>query len=115
VIGRILAYRASAPEHVFMKWVTRNRQSPRFAGVGGPLTYKKGAVIEERAAIISDRICAPGIHVLRPGCLPEHAGLCGPGHDLIGLRVLVRSEDICCPGFPGNDDKLRVSRVKVLD
>jgi len=66
-------------------------------------------------ARISDEQCGEGLYVVRVGVRPEHINLAMPGHDLICLRVEVEAKDICYAGLPGNDAKLRVKRLKVLD
>jgi hypothetical protein len=84
-------------------------------GASSPIKHDKGAVIEVPEAVISDQQCGVGLHVFRHGYRPEWDGLCGAVHNYIALRVKVRSEDICFAGFPGNDAKLRVKRLEVLD
>ena len=103
-----------APTHKFTKWVTKDRQSPNFDG-GNPINYPTGKIIEEKESIVSDRQCDIGLHVLRFGYRPEWAGLCEVNHNYIPLTVEVASEDICFAGLPGNDAKLRVKRLRVLD
>ena len=109
-----LAYSHIAAEHIFTKWVTSERKSPNFDG-GILIEYNKGAVIEEPEAKVSDRQCAVGLHVLRYGYRPEWIGLCGADHELIPLRVWVKSEDIMFAGLPTMDAKIRVRRLEVID
>jgi len=106
-------YATSAPAHVFTKIITRDRMSPNFDG-GTPIEYPVGAVIECKDAVISDRQCAPGLHVFRRGLCHWWYGLGSPHDDLIAISVEVASEDICFAGTPGNDAKLRVRKLKVL-
>ena len=107
------AYKKHAPEHIFIKWVTRDRKSPGW-GNASIVEYPKGAIVETEGQA-DDQQCAPGLHVFRFGERPEWYGLCKPDHDLIPLRVKVRSEDILFAGLPTMDAKLRVRRLEVLD
>src|SRR3990167_7185482 len=71
------------------KWVTKERMSPNFDG-GVPLHYSLGSVVEAGSnAVVSDRQCAPGLHVMRYGQRPEWWGLCDANHDLIKIDVEV--------------------------
>jgi hypothetical protein len=76
--------------------------------------YTIGEIIAEPNAIKSDKQCGVGLHVFRPGIRPEFVGLCDPDHLFICLEVEVNREDICFGGLPGNCDKLRVKKLKVL-
>lgn len=93
------------------KWVRTNRLSP--LKKGRMIEYRKGAIVEEPDAKISDQQCAPGLHVYRYGHFPEWYGLSREG--LIPITVEIRTEDLCFAGLPGNDGQLRVRRLKVLD
>ena len=93
--------------------MTRDRLSPGW-GNAAVISYPVGAVIEEPAAEISDRQCAPGLHVFRPGVRPEWYGLGTPDHEYIPLDVKVMSEDICFAGIADMDAKLRVRKLEVL-
>jgi len=95
------------------KWVTQERQSPNFDG-GTAIEYPKDAVIEAEGEV-SDQQCAPGLHILPVGVRPEHAGLCSADHGLIPLLVEYQPEDILFPGLPGNSDKIRVRKLRVLE
>jgi hypothetical protein len=106
-------YIAAAPEHIFVKWVTRSRKSPGW-GQATPILYEAGSVVEAEGGA-NDQQCAPGLHVFRMGERPEWHGLCEADHDLIPLRVRVKSEDILFAGLPTMDAKLRVRRLEVLD
>jgi len=99
---------------IFSKWVTKERKSHVSDG-WKVIEYPVGAVIEEPAARISDQQCGVGLHVFRRGYRPEWAGLCAADHDLIEIHVEVAAEDICFAGLPGNDAKLRVRKLRVLD
>jgi len=107
------AYVKLAPHHLFYKWVTLERRSPGF-GAGEILTYNKGDILEVPEAEMSDRACAPGLHVLRYGHRPEWHGLCSADHSFLHLVVKVNSEDICFAGLPTFDGKLRVKRLEVM-
>ena len=102
---------------VFMawKWVKFNFMSPGW-GRSSPIKYDIGATLEIPYAVVSDRQCAPGLHVFRVGIRPEFMGLCTPEetNKLICLEVEVKREDICFGGLPGNADKLRVKKLKVI-
>ena len=76
--------------------------------------YITGTIVEAEGEA-NDQQCAPGLHVFRLGERPEWHGLCEANHDLIPLRVLVKSEDILFAGLPTMDAKLRVRKLKVLD
>ena len=106
-------YVTANPEHVFVKWVTKLRKSPGW-GHATPLLYITGTIVEAEGEA-NDQQCAPGLHVFRLGERPEWHGLCEANHDLIPLRVLVKSEDILFAGLPTMDAKLRVRKLKVLD
>jgi len=106
-------YKGAADSHVFIKWVRPSRKSPGW-GYAQPVAYPKGAVVEAEGEA-NDQQCAPGLHVFRLGERPEWHGLCQADHDLIPLRVRVKSEDILFAGLPTNDAKLRVRRLEVLD
>ena len=106
-------YICSAPYHIFTKWVTPDRESPGW-GSASKIAYPVGATIAEPTAQISDQQCAAGLHVFRYGYRPEWVGL-GEGEELIEIHVKVASEDICFAGLPGNDAKLRVRKLEVLD
>ena len=108
------AYSTAGTTHQFLKWVTSDRCSPNFDG-GQPLYYPIGVVVEVPDAVISDQQCGPGLHVMRLGYRPEWMGLCGADHSLIALHVEVASEDILFAGTPGNDAKIRVRKLRVLD
>ena len=95
------------------KWVTPQRKSPNFDG-GSSIEYPKDAVIEAEGDV-SDQQCAPGLHVLPVGVRPEHAGLCSAEHYFIPLLVEYQPEDILFPGLPGNSDKIRVRKLRVLE
>ena len=95
------------------KWVTPERKSPNFDG-GSSIEYPKDAVIEAEGEV-SDQQCAPGLHLLPVGVLPEHAGLCSAEHYFIPLLVEYQPEDILFPGLPGNSDKIRVRKLRVLE
>ena len=79
-----------------------------------PIKYDIGTVVEEPAAVKSDKQCDAGLHVFRQGIRPEFIGLCEANHKLICLEVEINQEDICFGGLPGNDMKLRVKKLKVL-
>jgi len=100
---------------VFWKWVTKDFMSP-VEGNKKPIKYEIGSTIEEPNAIISDQQCDVGLHIFRPGIRPEFVGLCDADttKTLICLEVEVNREDICFGGLPGNSDKLRVKKLKVL-
>jgi len=106
-------YASVADEHTFIKWVTPERMSPGW-GKSTPIAYPKGSIIEA-AGEKSDQQCAPGLHVFRIGERPEWHGLCEANHNLIPLRVRVKSEDILFAGLPTMDAKLRVRKLEVLD
>jgi hypothetical protein len=72
-----------------------------------------GAVIEADGEA-SDQQCDSGLHVFRVGVRPEWHGLCEPDHDLVMVEVEVDGDDILFGGMPGNMDKLRVRRLRVL-
>ena len=72
-------------------------------------------VIEVKESLISDRQCAVGLHVFRFGYDCRWAGLGSYSDGLIPLDVKVYSEDICFAGLPGNDAKLRVRKLEVLN
>ena len=99
---------------VFTKWVTEERMSPNFDG-GVPIPYPVGTVVECPEAQVSDQQCGVGLHVLRFGYRPEWAGLCPTDHSFIPLKVSVMPEDICFAGMPGNDTKIRVRKLTVMD
>ena len=84
-------------------------------GNGTPIKYNKGDIIEEKGAEISDQQCAVGLHVFRRGYDPRWVGLGELIDNLNPLDVKVLSEDICFAGLPGNDAKLRVRRLEVLE
>ena len=100
---------------IFWKWVTNDLMSPGW-GKGKLIKYEIGSIIEEPYAKISDQQCDVGLHVFRPGIRPEFAGLCGVDatKTMVCLEVEVNREDICFGGLPGNSDKLRVKKLKVL-
>ena len=106
-------YRDLAPEHIFCKWLTRNRMSLGW-GASSPIKYEVGAIVEAEGEA-SDQKCAPGLHVFRVGERPEWHGLCEANHNLIAVRVRVKSEDILFAGLPTMDAKLRVRKLEVLD
>ena len=106
-------YISAAPEHVFVKWVTQQRKSPTWSSAP-PILYEAGSTVEAEGEA-NDQQCAPGLHVFRLGERPEWHGLCEATHDLIPLRVLVKSEDILFAGLPTMEAKLRVRKLKVLD
>lgn len=111
-------YKNSADEHVFWVWVTPERTLPIEEDSDRERTnvkFEKGAIIEMPEAQVSDQLYDTGIQVLRPGYRPEWACVTGSKHNLIQLRVKVRSEDILFAGMPGEDVKLRVRRIEVLD
>jgi len=108
------AFIDAASEHIFIKWVNKKRFSPGW-GSANSIEYIKGATVTADDAKISDRQCAPGLHVFRIGVEPRDVGLGELSDELIALRVLVKSEDICFAGLPGNADKIRVKRLKVID
>ena len=106
---------------IFWKWVTKDFMSPGWGRLPGwekitPIKYAIGSTIEQPDAIISDRQCDIGLHVFRPGIRPEFVGLCSvtKAESLICLEVEVNREDICFGGLPGNSDKLRVKKLKVM-
>jgi len=110
-------YKELNKEHIFTKWVTKNRMSPNFDG-GTPIKYDVNATIECPDAKISDQQCDIGLHVFRFGYRPEWSGLCSAEHtlkELMPIRVKVLSEDICFAGLPSCDEKLRVRKLVVLD
>lgn len=112
----IEAYKTTAKSHVFWKWVKPNRMSPcEWVHGHKSLEYLKDATIMEPNTKVSDQQCGVGLHVFRIGYRPEFAGLTEPGHNWLCLRVRVNSNDICFAGLPGNDCKLRVKKLKVLD
>ena len=98
---------------IFWKWVTKDFMSPMF-GIGVPIKYEIGSTIEESFAEISDKQCDFGLHVFRVGIRPEFVGLCEADHSYVCLEVEVNREDICFGGLPGNSDKVRVKKLKVL-
>jgi NDP-sugar pyrophosphorylase family protein len=106
-------YITAASEHIFVKWVTSQRMSPGW-GSATPIKYEVGSTIEVEGEA-NDQQCAPGLHVFRFGERPEWHGLCEANHDLIPLRVRVKSEDILFAGLPTMDAKLRVRKLEVLD
>lgn len=110
----ISSYKKLGKSHIFTKWITKDRTSPSFDG-GTALEYKKGAVIAEPTAQISDKQCDAGLHVFVYGYRPEWSGLCTAYHNYIAIDVEVASEDICFAGMPGNFAKLRVKKLKVLN
>jgi len=95
------------------KWVTPDRKSPNFDG-GTTIDYPAGAIICATGTA-DDQQCAPGLHVLRLGYRPEWCGLCDVNHNLIPLTVKIMREDVLFAGLPGNDIKLRVRRLEVID
>ena len=101
---------------MFVKWVQPDGHSPGL-GYANRVAYPKGAEVVEPLADDDPGLdCAPGLHVLPVGVLPEHVGLAKPGHDLIPKRVVVDVDDIIFAGHPGMAGKLRVRRiVRVLD
>ena len=106
-------YRDLAPAHIFIKWLTRNRMSPGW-GVSCPIKYAFGETVEAEGEA-NDQQCASGLHVFRVGERPEWHGLCEANHNLIAVRVRVKSEDILFAGLPTMDAKLRVRKLEVLD
>ena len=98
---------------IFWKWVTPELMSPGWGG-SNPIQYKIGETLKEPMAVISDQQCGIGLHVFRPGIRPEFSGLGDPDHNLVCLEVEVNREDICFGGLPGNSDKIRVKKLKVL-
>ena len=101
-------------EYVFTKWVTRDGVSPGW-GSAGRILYEKGCTYEEPDALVNDQQCAKGLHVFRLGYRPEWVGLCSANHNYVPLKVAVYGRDICFAGLPGNDAKLRVRKLRVLD
>ena len=105
-------YISAATEHVFVKWVTKERKSP---GCGNAIvSYLQGSIVEANG-VADDQQCAAGLHVFRLGERPEWHGLCSADHTLIPLRVRVKSEDILFAGLPTMDAKLRVRKLEVID
>jgi len=102
-----------APDHIFTKWLTPNRMSPGWGSVS-PIKYDIGSTVEVQGEA-NDQQCAPGLHVFRIGERPEWHGLCSADHNLIAVRVRVKSEDILFAGLPTMDAKLRVRKLEVLD
>ena len=96
---------------VFWKFVTTDFKSPGW-GASVPILYEIGTTVEEPRSVVSDQQCGTGLHVFRPGILPEFVGL--NSENLICLEVEVKREDICFGGLPGNDMKLRVKKLKVI-
>lgn len=106
-------YRAAGESHLFVKWVTTNRQSPRW-GAASHIDYPVGAVVECADADPACVQCGKGLHVLTIGASPALLGL-GIGDDeLIPLLVRVRTEDILYAGGQWGSEKLRVRRLEVL-
>lgn len=83
-------------------------------GYATPIKYEFGATIEADGKA-DDQQCGPGLHVFRLGERPEWHGLCEANHDLIAVKVRVKSEDILFAGLPTMDAKLRVRRLEVLE
>ena len=108
------AYVAAAPAHIFIKWLTKERKSPSWGAARSIQYPKMGGIVEEPRAEVGDQQCAVGLRVFRIGVHPADHGLCAPDADLIAVPVEVRSEDICFAGLPGNADKLRVRKLKML-
>ena len=108
-----MAY-AQFDEVVFVKWTTVDHESPNFDG-GTILVYPPAGESIRANGEISDKQCAPGIHLLRVGVRPEWAGLCDAGHAYIPLRVAVKPADILFGGMPGNDAKVRVAACRMID
>lgn len=106
-------YISAATEHVFVKWVTKERKSPGW-GNASIVSYSQGSTVEANG-VANDQQCAAGLHVFRLGERPEWHGLCQADHDLIPLRVRVKSEDILFAGLPTMDAKLRVRKLEVID
>lgn len=79
------------------------------------MEYKKGAIVEDKKAVVSDQQCGVGLHILPYGHRPEWYGLCEVTHDCIPLTVKVDPNDICLAGFPGIYGKMRVRKLKVMD
>ena len=108
---------ASQPKEVIMwKWVDKNRMSPGWRN-NEKVLYKKGSIVKEDGEV-SDQQCGKGLHIFRPGYLPEYDGYSSQdnnGDKYICLRVLVKKEDILFAGLPGWDAKWRVKKLKVLD
>lgn len=105
---------ASFPEEsIFWKWVSADRTS--FLYSHKKIVYTKGAIIEEKNGVASDKQCDVGLHVFRPPYRPEWVGLAKPNHNLICLRVKVKRKDILFGGLPTMDAKIRVRKLEVLD
>lgn len=98
---------------IFWKFVTSKLMSPGW-GSASPIQYEIGKIVKEPTAKKSDKQCDKGLHVFRPGIRPEFVGLNQSGENLVCLEVEVDRKDICFGGLPGNCDKLRVKKLKVL-
>jgi carbonic anhydrase/acetyltransferase-like protein (isoleucine patch superfamily) len=98
---------------IYWKWVTKDLKSPGW-GDAEVIQYEIGKTMSVPEAQVSDQQCDVGLHVFRVGIRPEFVGLCGPKHDLVCLEVEVKREDVCFGGLPGNIEKLRVKKIKVL-
>lgn len=107
-------YKEMGDEHIFWKWVHADRTP--FSTERPMAKYAKGAIIvAPEGARVSDQRDDIGISVLRPGYRPEWLGMTSPGHNMLCLKVKVRSEDILFAGLPGNDAELRVRKLEVLE
>lgn len=107
-------WKARGDTVIFTKWVTKERMSPNFYG-GVPIKYIKGETVEVEDCEESDQQCDAGLHVLEFGHQPEWYGLCSSWHELIPIRVEVKTDDILFGGLPGMVGKYRVRKLKVLD
>ena len=106
-------FRLAGESHLFVKWVTKGRQSPGW-GVATQIDYPVGAVIECNDADPECVQCGRGLHVLTIGASPALLGLGSGDDELIPLLVRVRTEDILYAGGQWGSEKLRVRRLEVL-
>lgn len=98
--------------YIFWKWVTKDRESLFYKKI----KYIKNKVIIEKNAKISDQQCEEGLHVLKSPYKLNWLGINNyKEYELLCLKVAVKGRDILFAGLPGNDVKLRVKKLKVLN
>lgn len=101
---------------IYWKWVKKigNKYFSPAWGLASQIEYPIGKVVIANTDGVSDKQCAEGLHVFRPGIRPEFARLNTERDELACLEVEVQRKHVCFGGLPGNDMKLRVSQLKVL-